>query len=107
MRTTCPFCRNDLNSGATVCGSCHAFMSSPLQQGGPLTPLFYYVFLWGNYLLFSIGGFGILFDGDKGGGSLIDKAQIVLIFGAIVVGGFFVLRAIGRWLSRPLWYRRN
>lgn len=82
-------------------------MSSPLQQGGPTVPLFL-LFLWGNYLLFGPGSFiGLLssFGKDKGM-TFSSGATLLVVTGLITVVGFWILRGISRWLSRPLWYRR-
>lgn len=107
MAGTCPFCRNTLNNGATVCGACSAFMSCPLQQGGPTVPLFL-LFLWGNYLLFGPGAFiGLLssFGKDKST-TFSSDFTLFVITGLISVVGFWILRRISRWFGRPLWYRR-
>lgn len=108
MSTTCPFCRNGINDGASVCGHCNAFLSCAMNQSGPLTPLFY-IFMWGNYLLFGPVAFiGLLvsYRAEKDA-TLFDLLVLLGVTGAITVFGFFGLRWFGRLMSRPRWHRRG
>lgn len=108
MSTSCPFCRNSINSGASVCGYCNAFLSCAMNQSGPLTPIFY-IFMWGNYLLFGPIAFVGLLVSYKGRtmGKLYDLLDLLSVTGAITVLGFIALRWFWRFMSQPRWYRRN
>lgn len=95
MSEICPFCRNNVNTGAAVCAHCGAFKSSPVAQHGNVGCGV--LCLWGMYGIV----LWVIF-GDKHAG-LVDYLA-GSVFAAI---GFLVLRAVGKWAARPLWYRRN
>lgn len=98
MSSTCPFCRSQVNAGATVCASCGAFVSSPLRQGGGVVGLFL-LFLWGNYLLFGPGMIAM---------AISERSAPAGVIGlAITTVGFFLLKKLMKFAARPLWYRRN
>lgn len=98
MSTICPFCKNSINEGASVCASCHAFLSTPFRVNGDVKLI--YLFVGGLYLLF--GPVMLLFSLSSPDIKIVG----LLMFGPITVIGFFVMRAMYRRGSRQLWYRR-
>lgn len=39
MSRKCPFCKTEINEGATVCAGCGAYESTPAREGGAGTKL--------------------------------------------------------------------
>lgn len=95
MSEICPFCRNNVNPGASVCSHCGAFKSSPAAQHGNVGCGL--LCLWGVYGLVVFGLFG-----DKHAGFSDDLAA-----GVFAVIGFLVLFSISKYAGRSIWYRRN
>ena len=78
-----------------------------MRMSGPFTSLLY-LFMWGSYLLFGPVAFiGLLVSfKDEKDATLLDLLTLLGVTGAITVVGFWMLRGLGRHLTRPLWYRR-
>jgi hypothetical protein len=90
MSEQCPFCRNAVNDGASVCGACNAFKSSPARQDAGVA-LFNLVAI-GTFLLF---GPGLIYIGEYKFG------LVTTAIGALIVWGLM------KQSSRILWYRHR
>ena len=85
---TCPFCKNDLLAGATVCGHCGAH-----QRGSPR---------WYAGLIFAIGAFMMVMSAFTPLGFGLSRIKGIPV---IMLGGLLVLLAI-IIPKRPVWRMR-
>jgi hypothetical protein len=92
---TCPFCRNSLPYGATACGYCGAFKSSPLAQAPAITQLLIY----GTWLMYGPGPLALWMFTD-----VTYKSKDIWIAIAATIFGFYILGKLGSIIR---WYRYN
>ena len=86
---TCPFCKNDLLAGATVCGHCRAYTSASRR--------------WYAGLFFAIGAFMMVMSAFT---PLFPGLSRIKGIPLIILGGLLVLLAIiirrhTIWVMRP------
>ena len=81
----CPFCRTVLKTGATVCASCGAN-----KRGNPGCGCVVAL----GISLFGLLAMGLLADGEIGPASGVAGVALLLV-------------VVFRYVTRPMWYRKN
>lgn len=90
--THCPFCRTELNPGATVCHACGAIYDTPEMSGGAALG-------WLIILFWLVGGLVFAYDSIK----KFDVMGVLMGLGIFAIACFFVW--VGSFGFRPRWLK--